>query len=103
MNLPTADNDWLRLHRQAGRIACNQQIPDLNWSVRRISFHSHSTGRGDENFAFAAFSKSNAWLLRERFLHEKSDSLKSDQDFSCKAGSRGQALAYYLKTATLTT
>src|ERR1051325_6768866 len=58
----TSDLDRHRLHREAFATAGNQQVANLDWSICRIDFHSHTASGGDQHFVFTLFAKCDSRL-----------------------------------------
>src|SRR5438132_13822579 len=63
VDLDAAEVDGLGLHGDAGNVAGDEQIADMNLAASGIDFHSDSAGGRDENLALAFFTESNARLF----------------------------------------
>ena len=63
--MDAAEVDWLGLHGDAGNVAGDEKIADVNRGASRSDVHSHSACGRDENLALAFFAQSNARLFRD--------------------------------------
>ncbi|PYS29014.1 MAG: hypothetical protein DMF75_17915 [Acidobacteria bacterium] len=65
--------DWLGLHRNAGNVAGDKQIADVNGRARGINFHPDSQPEPCSRF----FAQSNARFFRDH----SGDAVDSDESF----------------------
>ena len=63
VELDAAEVDGLGLHGDAGNVAGDEQIADVNLAASGIDFHADSAGGRNQNLAVALFTQSNARLF----------------------------------------
>ena len=59
MNTDAAELDRYGFHRDAFFVTCDQQVADVDWTIRRIHFHFHAAGGGHEHAAFTVVDELN--------------------------------------------